>query len=223
MNRNLQIAIDGPAASGKGTISRKLAKTLGLKYLDTGKIYRLVGVKYSEYCHSRESGNLLTELPEIPDQVGDDKLELINICNNINFDEFDNYDLSSEGVGAAASKISAIPEVRDALKEKQREFATNGAILDGRDIGTVILPEADFKFYITADVEIRAQRRFKQLQIDDSSVTLQAVLDKLKERDERDSNRKVAALKPAEDAIVIDTSELSIEEVYSTMLRIIKK
>jgi len=192
------IAIDGPAASGKGTIARKIATKYDLPYLDTGSIYRAVGFLVMQ------SGNYLSDIKA-----------LTEIANNIKIEDTKNTHPYDEGVGGMASKIATIPEVRNALLNFQKNFASNkkGAILDGRDIGTVICPNADFKFYITADIETRATRRFKQLQKNDNSVIYESVLKDLMLRDERDSGRKVSPLKRANDSTFINTTNLSVDEV----------
>ncbi len=202
----LLIAIDGPAASGKGTIAKKLAEYYDLDYLDTGSIYRAVGYK-------------MIHLGQDPN---DEKLA-IEAAKNIVPEDIKNEHLYDEGVGAAASIVSAVPEVRNVLFDFQRQFAEGqrGAVLDGRDIGTVICPEADFKFYITADLETRAKRRYKQLQNKGNPIIYQSVLEDLKRRDDRDSKRDAAPLKQAEDAVYIDTTELQVEEVFVKILSII--
>ncbi len=199
----LVIAIDGPAASGKGTVAKRLARHLGLAYLDTGSIYRAIG--YSILAAGEDPH---------------DKKTAIEAAKDLTPGDLKNEHLYDEGVGAAASIISAIPRVRELLLQFQRDFARGpeGAILDGRDIGTVICPEADFKFYITADINARAQRRFKQLQSKGNPVIYEAVLQDLQKRDERDTGREIAPLKPAHDAICIDTTDMNEDEVFAAIL-----
>jgi CMP/dCMP kinase len=179
------IAIDGPAASGKGTIARALASQLGLHHLDTGLLYRATAVKGGDPVTAAR-----TLAPE----------------------DLARPDLRSAEAGQAASRIAAIPEVRAALVEFQRRFALQapGAVLDGRDIGTVICPDAALKLYVVASDEVRAARRAAELGADAA-----AILTELRERDRRDSERAVAPLRPAEDALVLDTSDLSIEEAVA--------
>ncbi|WBU62794.1 (d)CMP kinase [Paracoccus aerodenitrificans] len=174
------IAIDGPAASGKGTIARALAREFGFSHLDTGLLYRAVGAKGGDPVQAAQS---LTP------------------------DDLRRHDLRSNEAGQAASRVAAIPEVRSALVEFQRSFALQepGAVLDGRDIGTVICPEADLKLYVIASDEVRARRRAAEIGADPSETLIA-----LRERDARDSERATAPLRPAEDAVVLDTSELSI-------------
>lgn len=206
------IAIDGPAASGKGSLGRKLAKHLGLEYLDTGKLYRYVGVKLMQ------SG---VDIKKAEDHNSDVSFQAIEISKNIRVNEMDKEDLQCEGVGAAASIVSAIPGVRKALLDFQRSvgISKNGAVLDGRDIGTVVFPEADFKFFITANIEVRAERRYKELQKHRNGVIYSSVLEDLKERDKRDSMRKISPLRPAKDAIHIDTTYLDADEVFRQVLQ----
>jgi len=208
------IAIDGPAASGKGTLAREIAKKLGYSYLDTGKLYRAVGKKMLD------AG---LDVLEADDHSSSAAEEAVSIAKNMNIGEISNVELASEGVGAAASIVSAIPGVRKALLEFQREVAQDkrGAVLDGRDIGTVVCPDADFKFFITASLEARAKRRYKELQKKDNSVIYAEVLEDLERRDKRDTQRNTSPMKVAEDAIRIDTTEMGIDEVLKEVLSII--
>lgn len=207
------IAIDGPAASGKGTVARMLAKHFDLKYLDTGKLYRAVGY------------NLLINKFSLPLKINSEIiLKSTAYIKNLKLSHLNNSELETEEVGAYASFVSAIPEVREGLLHFQRKVAASerGAVLDGRDIGTVICPNADFKFFITADAEIRAKRRFKQLQERKKDVKEADILRDIKLRDERDSKRQVAPLKPAEDAITINTNDISPNEVFDKIVDIIE-
>lgn len=210
------IAIDGTAASGKGTLGRKLASLLGLDYLDTGKLYRYVGWRVLE-----EGGN-----PSNPDLAAMMAEQLKDILKP---DELQNPVLQGDEAGQAASKVAVVPAVREALLAYQRNFAKSppdsdkGVILDGRDIGTVVCPEADIKLYIDAKTEIRAERRTKELQSGGIPVTYEAVLADMRERDDRDAGRKAAPMKAASDAIVLDTSEMAIEDVLDKALFLIKE
>jgi len=178
------VAIDGPAAAGKGTISRRLADQFGFDHLDTGLLYRAVGAKVADGV-----------APEMAAQ-------------NLTAADLARTDLRSHAAGQAASKVAVIPEVRSALVKFQREFArqSGGAVLDGRDIGTVICPDADLKLFITARPEVRAHRRYLELGGDEAQI-----LNEIIERDSRDMSRADAPLRAAEDAVVIDTSDLDIE------------
>ncbi len=190
------IAIDGPSAAGKGTLARGVAKHLGYHFLDTGSLYRMVG---------------LIVLRGMADPMA--------AARNLNPANFNDAELRDEKVAQAASKVAAVPEVRAALMDFQRSFAQKkpGAVLDGRDIGTVICPKADFKFYVTASVQARAERRFKELEV--SGVTLEEITEDVKSRDERDAKQS----QPAEDAILIDTSELTAEECLHEVIKVIEE
>lgn len=189
------IAIDGPSAAGKGTLARGVAKHLGYHFLDTGSLYRMVG---------------LIVLRGMADPMA--------AARNLNPANFNDAELRDEKVAQAASKVAAIPEVRAALLDFQRSFAQKkpGAVLDGRDIGTVICPKADFKFYVTASVQARAERRFKELEV--SGVTLEEITEDVKSRDERDAKQS----QPADDAILIDTSELTADECLHEVIKVIE-
>lgn len=196
------IAVDGPTASGKGTIAKALAAHFGLPHLDTGLLYRAVGYQCGE-----SGGN--------PDDPAD-ALAACGFPDSL----LDNRELRSEATGGFASRVSTHPEVRKALYERQRAFATQpgGAVLDGRDIGTVIAPEAQAKLFVTASVEARAQRRFLEMRERGAGVNLLEIQDDLRRRDERDRNRAVAPLVPADDARVIDTSALDREEAIAAAI-----
>lgn len=204
----LVIAIDGPAASGKGTLARRLANALGLKYLDTGSLYRAVGLKLVYGGKQPE-----------------DAAAALEAAQSIELQDLQNPRLRQEHVGRAASIVSAMPEVRAALLEFQRRVVADerGAVLDGRDIGTVVCPDADFKFFITAKVETRAERRHRELSGQGITVIYDSVLEDLKERDERDSQREAAPLKPADDAIALDTSTLDADEVFAQVMNAIQR
>jgi cytidylate kinase len=194
------IAIDGPAAAGKGTISRAVAAYFGFAHLDTGLLYRAVGAKM-----------LAGEAP-------------IDAARNLVPEDLENDELRSPGVAQAASKVAVIAEVRVALVDFQRAFArrAGGAVLDGRDIGTVICPESEAKLFVTATAEVRATRRFLELTQNGTVTTLAEVLADVKIRDERDMNRAEAPLRPAEDAVQIDTSTLAIEEAVGNAIAAIE-
>lgn len=212
---NIIIAIDGPAASGKGTLARRLGAHLNYPVLDTGLLYRAVG---------------LLVLQEKKDP--DDKEAAIEasqqLKNNLNDDVLKNPDLRGNAVAIAASKVSAIPEVRQALLDLQRNFArtppkgAKGAVLDGRDIGTIVCPDAHFKFFVTATPQIRAERRARERYGDDKwQDHYDDLLTQTIERDARDSNRPIAPLKPAFDAIILDTTKMDIETVFEKALETI--
>jgi len=190
------VAIDGPAASGKGTIARKLAKHFDWPYLDTGLVYRAV------------AGNLIKK------QLDQNPLNAVREAKSLSFEDLEQDGLRAPEISQIASVVASIPEVRETLVEFQRSFARRdeGAILDGRDIGTVICPDADIKFFVTANQEVRANRRYQELVDQGEKVTYQEVFDMLVERDLRDSTRKNAPLVQSEEAILIDTSNLNAEQ-----------
>ena len=198
------IAVDGPTASGKGTIAKALAAHFGLPHLDTGLLYRAVGRQV-----------------ELAEGNPDDAAVALAACD---FDDALLTDpaLRSEIVGGLASRVSIHPAVREALFERQRAFATKpgGAVLDGRDIGTVIAPEAEVKLYVTASVAARAQRRFTEMRKRGEAVTLAAIEDDLRRRDERDSGRADAPLRAANDALTLDNSDLSAEQSVAEAIRL---
>ena len=195
------VAIDGPAASGKGTISRAVAEHFGLGHLDTGLLYRAVGKRMLEGETPETAAAALT-----PDELSDPDT------------------LRGPEVAQAASKVAAIPEVREALVDFQRAFArrSGGAVLDGRDIGTVICPNAEAKLFVTARAEVRARRRHAEMIGRGVETSYEVVLADVHERDERDSGRSAAPLKQADDAVLIDTSDLSIEEAIAVAVRAVE-
>jgi CMP/dCMP kinase len=196
------IAVDGPAASGKGTIARALAAHFGLPLLDTGLLYRAVGLTVLRNQGDPGSADDAASACDFDEELLADPL------------------LRSEAVGQAASKASAHPAVRAALMQRQRDFAAQagGAILDGRDIGTVIAPHADAKLYVTATAEVRAKRR----QAEDQTASYDAILADIKERDARDAGRDAAPLRRAEDAILLDTSNLSIAAAVQQAIALVE-
>jgi cytidylate kinase len=201
------ITVDGPAASGKGTIARALAKHFGLPHMDTGLLYRAVALKLWRW-----GGDPSNEF------------EALRACDELGFDPGDE-ELRSEPVSRIASKVSSYSSVRDALLQRQRDFAAQegGAVLDGRDIGTIIAPDADVKLFVTASAEVRAQRRVRELLERGMPGHYDDVLLDIRARDERDTNRKVAPLRQAEDAILLDTSELGVDEAIAQAIRIVSE
>ncbi len=201
------IAIDGPAASGKGTIARRLAAHFGLPHLDTGLLYRAT------------ARVLLDEGSKL-----DDVDKAVSAARGLALLEFDEERLRGRDMGEAASVVAAIPEVRAALIDIQRGFAARpqGAVLDGRDIGTVIAPEAQAKIFVTASPETRAQRRALELRGRGEKVDYGSILDDIRKRDQRDSERTDAPLKPAEDARLLDTTDLNIEAAFAAALAMVE-
>ena len=214
--KKIIIAVDGPAGSGKGTISSALAKEFNLACIDTGALYRAVA--YS----------MIKDGVSVEDEVKAEEYAKM-LGTEISFDILTSKEIRTGEVGQGASKVSAIPGVRQALFECQVNFANNppadkdGSVLDGRDIGTVIAPQADVKLFLTATAEERANRRFKEFQAKGMDDTYESVLKAIKERDERDSNRSSAPLKAAEDAIMLDTSDIGIEEENKKAIEIVLK
>ena len=201
------IAIDGPAASGKGTIARQIAAVYGLHHLDTGLLYRAVAKAMLDAGHPLDDEQLATEAAVMLDPT-----------------KFDDNALKLQPITDAASVVAAIPQVRQALMNYQREFATRppGAVLDGRDIGTVIAPGADVKLFVVASPEVRAARRTAELKARGEPANEQEVLADLLRRDERDSRRTAAPLKAAPDAHLLDTTHLGIDAAFRAAVAIIE-
>jgi cytidylate kinase len=205
------IAIDGPSASGKGTLARRLAAALGYAHMDTGMIYRAVAAKL------RQAG-------ATPEDAAEDAAAALEAARSLVPEDLERPDLRDEAVSQGASQVAAMPAVRAALLAFQRRFAHEppggqaGAVLDGRDIGTVVCPEAEVKIFVTAAPETRARRRHKELLERGEASIYARVLQDMRERDARDSGRAVAPLKPAADAIVLDSSRMSAEAVFQAAL-----
>lgn len=200
------IAIDGPAAAGKGTLSRKIADHYRFHHLDTGLTYRAVA-----------QALLNAHLPL------DNPAQAVDVARAIDLAQLDRDVLADHAIGEAASKIAVMPEVRRALVDAQRTFSHRepGTVLDGRDIGTVVCPDAEVKLYVTAKPEVRADRRFKEILLSGAQASFDDVLDDIRRRDERDMGRADSPLKPADDAHLIDTSEMGIEAAFEAARRII--
>jgi cytidylate kinase len=201
------IAIDGPAASGKGTLAKRLAAHYGLRHLDTGLIYRAVAKAVLDAGHK-------------PDDVG----RAAVAAQSLDPARFDEQALKSHAVGVAASVVSAIPEVRAALLKFQRDFGRTppGAVLDGRDIGTVIFPDAGIKIFVIAAPEVRARRRWLEWQGAGLTLSEAEVLADIRTRDERDTSRATAPLKPAPDAHLLDTTHLDIDAAFRAAIDIVE-
>lgn len=222
------IAIDGPSGAGKSTMAKRIAKELGYIYVDTGAIYRTLGL-FVLACGDSPSDAAAVEalLPRavIHMNYGGDGLQHMYLGGKPELGGEDvTAAIRTQEVSDAASKVSAIPAVREFLLEMQREMAENSdVVMDGRDIGTVVLPDADVKIFLTASAEDRARRRHLELLERGNDVTYETVLREVIERDERDSGRAAAPLKQAEDAIRVDTSGKSLEESFQTLLKIIRE
>ena len=214
------ITIDGPSGAGKGTVCLKLAQALDYRLLDSGALYRIVGLKAFEAklltnteLDSKDEENIaeLTHklhIQILPRETGE--VDIVVDGSNVA------GEIRNETVGGYASKVAALPKVRAALLALQKNMANDsGLIADGRDMGTVVFPNADAKVYLTASAEARANRRVAQLEQAGQSADYQAILQSIQQRDERDENRSVSPSKPAEDALVLDSSQMSAEDVYS--------
>ncbi|GJM01189.1 MAG: cytidylate kinase [Methyloligella sp.] len=207
-NNTITIAVDGPAASGKGTLSRRLARYFGLNYLDTGSLYRAVA--------------LIALNDNIP---LDDETALSQVATSLPDDVLSDPRLREPGVGEAASKIASLIPVRETLLRYQRDKAETapGAVLDGRDIGTVVCPDADVKLFVTASSEVRAERRYKELLSKGQDVTYDDIFAEIERRDARDSSRSTAPLIKAADAHLLDTTNLDIEKALDAAVYLVNQ
>lgn len=205
-DRTLVIAIDGPSASGKGTLARRLARHLGLRHLDSGLLYRATARRLL-----RAGGRI------------DDPAAAARAAAAIDMADLADPSLRDPEVSGAASVVAALPAVRAALLDVQRRFAAEppGAVIDGRDIGTVVCPDADVKIYLDADPAVRARRRFAELRADDPDASAGEVAEAMAARDRRDAGRDAAPLRPAPDAVVIDTTSLDAEAVFERALALV--
>ena len=208
MKPDLVIAVDGPAASGKGTVAARIAAHYGLPYLDTGLLYRAVGMAVLA-----AGGDL------------DDPEQATTAARALELSSLDDPHLIGRTAGDAASRVAFHPPVRAALLKLQKDFAAQpgGAVLDGRDIGTVIAPDADVKIYVTADAEVRASRRWKQLVGRGEDVAFETVLDDILKRDARDADRDTAPMVAADDAVLLDTTDLDIDAALEAACRIVEE
>lgn len=215
------ITVDGPSGAGKGTVCARLAQELNWQLLDSGALYRITGLA------SDRKGLKLDDEPAVAEVAAnlDVRFEPTPVGVKVIL-EGDNVtdQIRTEEVGSLASQVAALPEVREALLQRQRDFQTlPGVIADGRDMGTVVFPQAQVKVFLTASAEERGQRRYKQLTEKGFDASLPALIEDIRARDERDSNRAVAPLKPAADAAVIDSTSMSIEEVCNQVMDLVKK
>ena len=215
------ITVDGPSGSGKGTVCRLLAEKLGWDVLDSGAIYRVLSLAALHHQIALDNEEAL-----VPLAANLDVQFLIDSDTNAGKIILEGEDVTTtirnEEVGAAASKVAALPRVREALLRRQRAFRTeNGLIADGRDMGTVVFPDAPLKIFLTASAEERARRRFVELNERGLDVTLSGLLQDIRARDDRDMNRAVAPLVPAEDAIELDTSELNAQQVFDKVITLL--
>lgn len=214
------VAIDGPAGAGKSTIAKAAAKELGFIYVDTGALYRAI-------AYNAVTKGVIDDTQKIIDMLTDTNVELKYVDGvqavYLNGDDVSAYIRTPE-ISMGASKVSAIPQVREFLLNLQRDIAqNNNVIMDGRDIATVVLPNADVKIFLFASPECRAQRRYKELMEKGEDVTLEDVLADVNHRDYQDSHREIAPLKPSEDSVMADTSKLNLEESIQLIINIIKE
>ncbi len=221
MTKPFIVAIDGPSGAGKSTLGRRLARELGLLYIDTGAMYRAVALAASAAGVNESDAAALTEVAHRARvRLEGDPDSLRVYLNGRDVSE----EIRGEGVGRVASIVSAVPGVRRELVRRQRELgeAGEGCVLDGRDMGTVVFPSADVKFFLTAVPEARARRRLDEERARDRVMTFEATLADINERDMRDATRDDSPLRIADDAVVIDTTELSAEEVFQRMLQTVR-
>jgi cytidylate kinase len=213
------LTIDGPSGAGKGTVSRLVAAKLGWNYLDSGAIYRALALEIIEKDIEHSSISDIVEAALAMDlhfECGEERAVLLNGNDITDL-------LSLESTGNTASKIAVIPEVRAALLQKQHDFLqVPGLVADGRDMGTVVFPDAKFKVFLTASAEERAQRRYKQLKLKGIDANLTLITTDIQERDQRDSERQISPLIPAVDAVYIDSSTMSIEAVVKEVLSLVR-
>lgn len=218
----INVAIDGPAGAGKSTIARKAAAELGFIYVDTGALYRTVALNAlrSGVKDTKSSDEVIPTLA-----TAEISLKFIDGEQHVFLrDEDVSSDIRQNEVSMAASNVSSIPEVRSFLFDLQRNIAkSNDCIMDGRDIGTVVLPDAKIKIFLTASAEARADRRYKELKEKGQDVSYEVILKEIKERDYQDMNRATAPLKQAEDAVLVDTTEIDLEASIALMLKTIKE
>ena len=223
MSKYISIAIDGPAGAGKSTIARAVAKELGYIYVDTGAIYRTVGY-YIDLCGigPRDVDGVTRLIDEVNLEIRYDDLGVQRMILN---GKDVSGEIRTQKMSDYASKLSALQVVRDYLLDVQRDMARNhNVVMDGRDIGTVVLPKAQVKVYLTASAEVRAKRRLLELQErGDTKVTFETILKEIKDRDDRDMNRPIAPLKPAKDSVLLDTSNMDIREAVAAMREIVEK
>ncbi|MBR6785237.1 MAG: (d)CMP kinase [Clostridia bacterium] len=220
-NSVINVAIDGPGGAGKSTSARAAAKAMGYIYVDTGALYRAVGVNaLRKNIDTKDKAAVAASLDGISVDLVFENGEQKVLLNGENV----SFEIRTPPASMAASDVSAVPEVRAFLFDLQRDIASrNNCIMDGRDIGTVVLPDAQVKIFLTASAEERAQRRYKELQAKGSTVSFQSVLDELIERDYNDSHREIAPLKPAEDSVLLDTTGVSLEKQVEKIISIIKE
>jgi cytidylate kinase len=218
---NERVAIDGPAGAGKSTVAREVARRLGLAYLDTGAMYRaitLAGLRRSTDLHNAEALQRLTQSVELDIQSDSEGQNIIFLDG-----ENVSIDIRLPEISRHVSFVALCPQVRDVLVDKQRQIGRRGGVvMDGRDIGTMVMPDAEYKFFLTASLEERARRRLEELRAKGEVMDIGQMTQEIAARDKIDSEREVAPLRPAEDAIHVDTTDMDIEDVVNTVVKLIR-
>ena len=219
--KKYSIAIDGPSSAGKSTISKTVAQKMGIVHIDTGAIYRTIGLYfYNRGIECTDAEKIVPLLDKI-----NIELEITDDGQKMLLDGVDvSKDIRQHHISQCASQVSAIPQVREHLLSLQRDFAKKqSVVMDGRDIGTVVLPDADIKLFLTASPESRAQRRYEELLVRGENVSYEKILEDVKTRDYNDSHREIAPLKPADDSIMVDTTGFELEESINKIIGIIEE
>ena len=217
----IRIAIDGPGGAGKSSVAKAVSKALGIIYVDTGALYRNIGLfMLDSGIDPKDSSSVISALDKFTLELKFENGKQVILLNGVDRGD----DIRTPKASMAASAVSAIPEVREYLLEMQRNTAKkNSVIMDGRDIGTVILPDAEVKIFLTASAKARAMRRHKELAAKGSDITFEQVYNEMVERDKNDSTREVAPAVPAEEAIMVDNSGLTVDETFEKILEIVEK